>query len=212
MPILIPEELDLELDDLEHVYRLGGVTIPGCTTVLAAMGAIRGFGFLSLEQREFYQSRGKAGHKAIELMIKDEIDRRTIAKELKGYLKSWEIAVNQYKVEPMMLEGSPFVEVPLSHVSFRYGVRPDIVASINGVPSIVELKLTSGHTPATALQTASQLLAARLKIPELRNRYAFRLDRNGGPPDVRKYSDPSDEGVWLSMLNAYNWRKANKLL
>lgn len=205
------EELEIELDDIDHRYTLGGVTVPGCTSVLAAMGAIKGFGFLSQEDREFYQSRGHAGHRAVELLIRGELDRRTVVDEIRGYLKSWEIGAEEYRVEPIIVDGQPFVEQVLSHPSFRYGVRPDIAAYVNGVPSMVELKLTSAHTPATGLQLASQLLAARLRIPELKGRYAFRL-RPNQKPDVKKYTDMTDEGVFLSLLNGFNWRSKHKLL
>lgn len=205
-------ELDIELDDLEHRYTLGGVEIPGCTSVLAAMGAIRGFGFLSREDREFYQSRGHSGHKAMELAVRGELDRRTVAKDMKGYLQSWEIGVEEYKIKPIMLGEMPFVEKVLAHPVYRYGVKPDYVAEILSVPGVIEWKLTSAHAAATGLQTASQLLAAQLLVPDLRDRYAFRLDPKGGKPDVKKYTDLTDQGVWLSLLNGYNWRKKHKLL
>lgn len=204
-------DLDIELDDIEHRYTLGGIEVPGCTHVLQAMGAISGFGFLTEDERAYYQSRGHSGHKAVELLIRGELDRRTLPGIIKGYLKSWEIGVGEYGVEPIIVNGEPFVEQTLAHSVFRYGVRPDLAAKVKRVPSIVELKLTSAHNAATALQTASQLLAARQKIPDLRDRYAFRLIPNE-KPDVKRYSDPTDEGVWLSMLNSYAWLKKHNRL
>lgn len=207
----MPNELDIELDDFNHIYTLGGIQVPGCTSVLAAMGASKGFGFLTPAEREFYQSRGHAGHKAIELLIRGELDRRTVVNEIKGYLKSWEIGVKEYEIEPLVVDGQPFVERILCHQTFRYGVKPDVGALVRGVPSLIELKLTSAHAPATEIQLACQFLAAKPLIPDLKNKYAFRLIPNERP-DVRKYSDPSAEGVWLSLLNGYNWRAKNKLL
>lgn len=202
----------IELDDLDHVYRLNGIEVPGCTSVLAAMGATPSFNFLSVNDRAFYQSRGHSGHKAVELVVKGELDRRTVAKDMRGYLRSWEIGCEEYGVEPICDDQGPFVERVLAHPIFRYGVKPDLAAKVLRVPSVVEIKLTSNHTPATAIQTASQMLAAKLQIPDLRDRYAFRLDANGGKPDVKKYTDPTDEGVWLSLLNSYNWLTKHKLL
>lgn len=204
-------DLEIELDDIDHRYTLGGIEVPGCTRVLSAMGAITDFRFLADDERAYYQSRGHSGHRAVELLIRGELDRRTLPGIIKGYLKSWEIGVEEYGVEPIMVDGEPFVEKILAHSVFRYGVRPDLAARVRRVPSVVELKLTSAHNDATALQTASQLLAARQKIPELRDRYAFRLIPNE-KPEVKKYSDPTDEGVWLSMLNSYNWLSKHKRL
>lgn len=207
------QELEIELDDLTHKYTLGGIEIPGCTAVLQKMGATPSFGFLKPEELKWYQDRGHAVHKAVELFLRDSLDRRTLAKEIRGYLASWERGVKDYQVEVIRdIHGEPLVEKILLHPAFRYGVRPDIFALVRGKPSVIEIKATSQHNAATGLQTAAQRLAARSIELEVSERYAFRLDRDGGAPSVKRYQDPSDEGVWLSMLNSYNWKAKHKLI
>lgn len=206
---------ELELEPESHRYTLDGVVIPGCTQVLAAMGATPGFNFLTPEQLEFYRSRGHAVHKAVELSIRGELDKRTLdQKEVKPYLIGWERFCNDHKVDVKKLRGEMFVELPLHHRSFRYGVTPDVVAAVDGKEGVVEIKATSAHCPATGIQTAAQLIAVRdvYSLGPLANRIGLRLLREEPYYDMRYYTERSDEAVWLSLLNSYNWLTKHKLL
>src|SRR5712671_2125636 len=100
-------ELELEIES--HEYTLNGVTIPGCTFILGAMGAAPTYGFLSKEDREYYSTRGTAGHRAVELLIREELDKR-MSQELKKCLIGWERFVDDYGVEIIRINGQPFVE------------------------------------------------------------------------------------------------------
>src|SRR5262245_40575013 len=104
------DELDVELDDLLHRYTLNGLVVPGCTTVLSKVGAIKGFGFLKKEDREYYQSRGHAAHRSVELAICGTLDRRTLTAEIKSYLIGWERFCEDYGVEVLKYKDAPFVE------------------------------------------------------------------------------------------------------
>lgn len=206
-------ELEFEIES--HRYTLDGVQIPGCTHVLAAMGCTPGFNFLSLEDLEFYRSRGHAVHKAVELSIRGELDKRTLHQtEVKPYLIGWERFCNDHKVVVQRLKGEVFVETPLYHKAFRYGVTPDVVASVDGKQGVVEIKATSAHCPATGLQTAAQLIAVRTVFPlgPLAHRIGLRLLREEPYYDMKIYDERSDEAVWLSLLNSYNWLTKHKLL
>lgn len=206
-------ELELEIES--HRYTLDGVTIPGCTQVLAAMGATPGFLFLSPQELEFYRSRGHAVHRAVELAVCGTLDKRTIAAEVNPYLIGWDRFCEDHKVEVMEVDGEPFVERQLYHPAFRYGVTPDVVATVDGHSAVVEIKATSAHAPATGLQLAAQLLATRyeiLSLPKVVARIGLRLLPDEPYYDLRYYTDRSDEAVWLSMLNCYSWLSRNKLL
>lgn len=206
---------ELELDEDSHRYTLDGVTIPGCTSVLSAMGATPGFNWLTLQQLDFYRSRGKAVHKAVELAVCGTLDHRTIADEIKPYLIGWDRFSNDHKVNVLILNDGhgPFVERPLHHSVFRYGVTPDVVAKVDGASGVIEIKATSAHAPATGLQLAAQLLAAREKIPGLGPmRLGLRLLPKEPFYDMRYYTERSDEAVFLSLLNSYNWLAKHKLL
>lgn len=211
----MPELPELELDEASHVYRLDGVVIPGCTQVLKAMGCTPGFNFMSADLLEFYRSRGHAVHKAVELSIRGELDKRTLDKtEVKPYLVGWERFCSDHKVDVWSLEDdSPFTEVPLHHSAYRYGVTPDVVGSINNKSGVIEVKATSAHCPATGLQLAAQLIAVRQVAPQIGNqRIGLRLLKHEPYYDMKHYTERSDEAVWLSLLNSYNWLTKHKLL
>ena len=204
-------ELELDLDS--HRYTLDGVAIPGCTSVLAAMGATPGFNFLSPDELEFYRSRGHAVHSAVEYSVKGTLDRRSLVDEVKRYLEGWQRAVEDHKIEILEIDGEPFVERPLSHPIFRYGVKPDVVARIGKHSGPIEIKATSAHAPATGLQLAAQLIAIRNVMPKIGTmRIGLRLLPKAPYYDLKYYDDRSDEAVWLGMLNTYVWLKNNKLL
>jgi len=210
----MPELPELELDQ-NHIYRLDGVQIPGCTAVLSAMGCTPGFNWLTPEQLEFYRSRGHAIHKAVELAVCGTLDKRTIAAEINPYLIGWDRFCEDHKVEVMEVDGEPFVERQLYHPAFRYGVTPDVVATVDGHSAMVEIKATSAHAPATGLQLAAQLLATRyeiLSLPKVVLRIGLRLLPDEPYYDLRYYNERSDESVWLSLLNSYSWLAQHKLL
>lgn len=205
---------ELELEPESHRYTLDGVTIPGCTSVLAAMGATPGFNFLTPDELEFYRSRGHAVHRAIELAVKGTLDKRTIVSEVNPYLIGWDRFCEDHKVE-VIDDGEPFVERQLYHSIYRYGVTPDVLAVVDGQDAVVEIKATSAHAPATGLQLSAQLLAIRQVVPALPKhvaRVGLRLLQQEPYYDLKHYTERSDEAVFLSMLNTFNWLTKHKLI
>ncbi len=210
----MPELPELELDE-NHRYTLDGVTIPGCTQVLAAMGCTPGFNWLTPEQLDFYRSRGHAIHKAVELAVCGTLDKRTIAAEINPYLIGWDRFAEDHQVEVLEVDGEPFIERQLYHPAYRYGVTPDVVAIVDGHKSVVEIKATSAHAPATGIQLAAQLLAVRQVLPDLPKvvlRIGLRLLPEEPYYDLRYYNERSDESTWIGLLNSYNWLSQHRLL
>ncbi len=207
---MIPE---LELEPESHSYIWQGVRIPSCSEILSQVS--KGFGFLSKDDLTFYQDRGHMVHKAIELTIRGDMDKRSKgARDSLPYLESWNYFVSDYGFEPFEDDEGPFCERQLVHPSYRYGVTPDVVGMVKKRLAVVEIKSTSAHSPLTGLQTAAQALAVRLYLPKpclkLEDRYAVRLIP-GKHPEVKQYKAPSDEGVFLSLLNVLSWKIANKI-
>lgn len=207
---------ELELEPESHTYSLGGVTIPGCTQVLTAMGASRGFGFLKPDELRFYQTRGQAGHKAVELSVRGTLDKRTLPRIIKPYLIGFERFCNDYDFQVLIVDGEPFTERRLHHPVFRYGVTPDLAGTAKKLsvdPSTFEVKLTSAHAPATGLQLSAQRLAIKTVVPEIGDgRFGLRLLPVEPYYDLKRYTERSDEAVWISLLNGYNWRQRHNLL
>ncbi len=206
---------ELELDE-NHRYTLDGVQIPGCTQVLAAMGATPGFNFLAPDELEFYRSRGHAVHSCVEMSVKGSLDRRSAgAKAVRGYMIGWERAQNDLGITVLRLYGEPFVEIPLCHPVYRYGVKPDVVAYVEAYKDsgVIEVKATSVHDPATGIQLGSQLIAVRNVMPEIgKLRLGLRLLPEEPYYDPKPYTERSDEATWISLLNSFNWLTKHRRL
>jgi hypothetical protein len=154
-------------------------------------------------------------HSAVEYSVKGTLDRRTLVEEVRPYLTGWERAVNDLGIEPLIFRGEPFVEIPLCHPLYRYGVKPDVVAFVRMFKDSgpIEVKATSAHAPATGIQLGSQLIAVRHVLPEIgKLRLGLRLLPVEPFYDYRIYNDPADEAIWLSLLNSFNWLTKHKLL
>lgn len=206
-------EFELELDD-NHIYRLNGTSIPGCTQILAAIGATPGFNFLTPTELEFYRSRGHAVHKAIELHIKGTLDKRTIVDEVNPYLIGWDRFAEEHEFMPFVWNGELVIERPIHHDLFTYGVTPDVLGEVDGVSAVIEVKATSAHAPATGLQLAAQLDAAvrTYGYPASSHRIGLRLMPEAPYYDMRYYTERSDRSTWMSMVSTYHWLKSHKLL
>lgn len=211
-----PKMPELELEPESHKYSLDGIQIPGCTQVLAAMGCTPGFNFLAPDELEYYRSRGTAVHSCVEMTVKGTLDRRSAgAKAVKGYMIGWERAQNDLGIIVLRLNGELFVEIPLSHPVYRYGVKPDVVAFVERFNDSgpIEIKATSAHAAATGIQLGSQLIAVRYVLPDIgKLRMGLRLLPEEPYYDMKIYDERSDEAVWLSLLNSYNWLSKHKLL
>lgn len=206
--------MDFTLDD-NHVYRLDGRVIPGCTSVLKALGCYRGLEFISPQDREWHGERGKAIASAVELSARGTLDKRTLDKTVKPYMIGWERAQNDLGIRVLDFNGAPFVEVPLCHPVMKYGVKPDVIAWVETWKDsgAVEIKATANDNPATGIQTAAQLIAVRAVMPEIgRLRASLRLLTAEPFYRFKVYDNPMDETTWLSMLNTYRWLDAHKLL
>lgn len=213
-------EPDLEFTDLDHKYSLRGVEIPSCTRVLTAVGAAPSFWFLTEQELKYYQDRGSAVHKTIELLIKGKLDKRG-PKWLKPYIAGWERFANDYNVEVIdfdhestvgMLCG-PFVERPLHHEIYRYGVTPDVVAKVNGIVSVIEIKATSSHSPATAIQCSAQAMAVGQALDcENIDRWAVRLLPDEPYFEPKHFTERGDRSTWIGMLSTYNWLTRHNMI
>lgn len=207
-------DLDFTLDD-NHVYRLKGKVIPGCTGVLKAFGFYDYLQFLSEDEREWHRNRGHAIAKAVELSLRGTLDKRTLDKTVRPYMVGWERAQRELGITVLELNGEPFVEVPLCHAKEEYGVTPDLVAHVQALRDSgpIEIKATANNSAATPIQTACQLRAVRTVMPEIgKLRASLRLLPEAPYYDLKVFQDPMDEVYWVSLLNTYRLLTKHKLL
>lgn len=213
-------EFDLEPD--EHRYTFNGSEVPATTRILEL--ARKSLAGIPLKVLQTATDRGKAVHKAVELHVKKDLDRRQLQKDVKLRLDRFCRFVDFYKVEIIVLPvqnymptffGGVLCEVPMVHPVWRFGVTADIgLCLIEGDLGLVEVKATSTHNDATALQTSSQ----QNTINHLLEKFGYKVERrcsvrltSDEKPDVRFYKDPADWSSFLSFMNVHNWRKVHKI-
>lgn len=177
--------------DPERVARhlVDDKPVVSVTELLKSMGVIDQKGF-----DEFHAQRGKAVHKATEIIDKGQaLDWETVDSRIHGYLKA-------YKMFKELTSFSPSaVEIPL--FSDRLGVATciDRIGTLNGTPSIVEIK-TGTKSRWHLLQTALQFQIALDNKINVAWRRALYL-RTDGTFKIEPHDDISD----LSAAEALVW-------
>ena len=217
------EDLDFELEPDTHRYIYKGSEVPASTRILEL--ARKPLDGIPRQALALATERGNSCHTAVELHIREDLDKDSLTREIGARLDSWKFFEDDYKVTPLQLYSADvprmfahkmkdglLLEVPLVHPVFMYGVTPDLgLAIVNGALSTVEVKATSTNNDATALQLASQVKAIEhwfnVKVEE---RYGVRLVPNKRP-DVMRYTDKADWATFLSFMNVSNWRKVHKI-
>lgn len=142
--------------------------------------------------------RGTYVHWACRLMDEDDLDWKDIAPEYLGYVEAYAEAKIKWRIR------SRFVEKPIYHPEYRYGVTPDREAIIlDGDPAIVELK-TGTMMDWTRYQTAAQDMAIHAWEPNPeeesgRRRIGIEL-KSTGKFRVKEFDDPDDYDTWRACL------------
>src|SRR5215831_2246736 len=158
----------LEFDEEVHRYYLGGVQVPGVTSILEGAGLID-YSFLG-DRRELYLERGRKVHKATH-----EDDDQDLSEgwsdEILGYLEGWRAFRCDFGFVPRLIEHR------VCSPAHGYAGTLDRVGRIrDGTELIVDLK--SGIAPkAVRYQLAAY--AACLPHPRTLNRRCVELHRDG---------------------------------
>jgi hypothetical protein len=219
------DELDFWLEPDSHVYTYMGASVPACTATLEL--ARPPLDTMPKHVLAKATQRGRDTHKAVELHAKGDYDGRTGSEAVRSRMRQWQQFLSDYNVEFIKVDtsriASPLlralfdksrllVEIPLVHPVFHFGVTPDIgLALVHRVPSLIEVKATSRHNRATALQTAAQkatinyIFGGIPGFPKVEGRYGVRLTGHG-KADVKPYRDETDWSSYMSFLNVHNFR------
>lgn len=192
----------LTFDEVEHIYRLNGVKIPGYSEISKITGIVD-YGTTPEYFLEPARKFGTAGHYATRLWDKGILEETSLSAPLIPCLNEYKQFLQDYKVEILQ----EYIETPVCSFRYRYGTTPDRICLIKGGLSVLELKFVESMQPGTAIQTAAQKIAAEeyYKI-KIKARYGLQIPLVGKcKPHI--YKDKGDENSWLCFLGAYNWRQ-----
>lgn len=133
-------------DEATHTHRIGGVIVPGITTVLKPL---QDFSTIPPHILEAKRQWGSAVHKSVELYCLDCLDLETLDTALVGPLHGFQNWLKQQKFNP-----SDFiVETPMGDASLMVACIPDLI--LDG-QAIIEIKTRKAHMLTDSIQTVCQ--------------------------------------------------------
>lgn len=193
-----------DFDPTTHTYRIDGKIVPGVTSIIRAI--LPGF-----QATYWYLTRGKAAHRACELLDQGRLDWLSVDPEIMPRVRAWE----QFRKD----FGGTVVanELPLTHSVYRYGGTLDRVLYKDG--RLVQIDLKNSVEPQVRLQLGfySILWTAHEPLTPISCAGAVELMDNGRYrcyPD--KFLSGSDlrwaEKQALALLTVYGFAEKHGLL
>jgi len=178
-------------------YKIGGVKLPGVTTILKEVGAID-----TRWAQQWHLDRGTAVHKTIELHNKGVLDYDSIDPEVTPYFEQWLEFENVSEIKVLTSEKK------VTHETLLYGGTLDMIAELNGEKVLIDLK-TGGKAPWHSLQTAAYAMAylqsTDLKLPPYVKRFTLYLSGEGMANLSRHENDEQDCFAFQGFLSVFNW-------
>ncbi len=195
--------LGLQFDEARHWYTYDGLPLVSVTTVLREMGIVVMSPDIPPHVLEFARQRGKAVHKAIEHHHGGTLDLATVDPRFTGYLDGYLSFLSQSGFQPAGFEKS------LAHARLGFAGRPDVWGDLNGVPTVIDVKVTASVKPEVGIQLAAyRLLLTENGVPTT-NRAVVQLIKDGSWK-LHPMKDPGDEHEFKSALYCFQRRKKRK--
>lgn len=194
-------------DTEKHLYLLNGIKIPSCTEILTAGG----FSDYSCVRRGVMEKSANDGaiiHKLTEFNDRGTLDDGSVDPKLVELLDDYNKVLKARGIQFF----DEWIERPVYHPSYKYGVTPDRIGKYKGEVAVFEIKTTASFMPECALQTAGQKLAVEaMSGLKVKRRFAIRL-KEGQEPKVKEHKGRADEFVFIGAVNGWHWRNENKRL
>lgn len=192
-------------DEMAHSYAVEGQPVGGTTAYIEAV--YRQFDGVPSDDLIRKRDLGIAVHAWCELDDLGQLDGYGAVPELvKPRLEAWRTYKREMGFTPCGVELLVFSK------RYRFCGRVDAIGMFAHAPdrlAVVDRKVVRRISPATRLQTAGYLQAARETFPgePIELRAAVQLCEDGRPRMDGKgfYDDPSDLGVFLSCVSAANF-------
>ena len=191
-----------------HSYHLDGVRLPSVSEIIAPLVD---YSMVSMATLAFAATRGKAVHKACELLDFGELDEDSVDPRIAGYVDGY---------RKFLFDFSPLwsiIETPMYHPSLLYAGTPDRFGVAGGVRAVVDLKSIAAETPAVFVQCSGyDLMVEELGGSGAEEMWALYL-KPDGTYRLRTSTSKRDEQTFLGCLRHYRgkaiidaWKGRNK--
>lgn len=149
-------------------------------------------------------------HKMIHFYEMEKLKRDTLDPILEMILQAWERCKSSHKIEVL------HSEVKIVSTQYGFAGTLDIIATVRGIPGVIELK-TRPYNPTTdMLQTAAYQQAYNESYKDIKARRrwfcGFNLEGNYEFFEIKKIpGHPDHLNVFLSVLAIFKWKGVSRL-
>ena len=190
-----------------HEYRIDGVVVPSVTQVLKASG-LSNFDFVDPKLLERNSAFGDAVHAAIQFKCKGTLDEETVDEAIKPYVQSWDNFVEDFQFVPKQNEVQGF------HPVYRYAYTIDLLGEINNGGKYAGIAVGDIKTGQPKPSDLIQLGGYKLAVERQRHIFILYLNpeiKPRGYKTVFAINNKKEQGIFLSALSLFNFKKENKL-
>lgn len=185
----------ITFDEAKHEYRRTdtGVLVPNVT------GILKNAGLIDDDIDPYYLERGRHIHKACEYYDLDILDYDSLRDDIAGFIQSY---VTFRDESPDVLISRDGVEKIVYNEAWNYAGTIDRICLVNGLPAVIDLK-SGGIERWHGLQLSGYSLA----IGGGYRRYGLYLHGDGKKATLHEFDDPSEDDVFLGLVNFNHWSK-----
>jgi hypothetical protein len=204
----------LTFDAAQHAYTLVGTPVRSVTQILHRVGLVN-FDDVPPSILEAARARGTAVHQAIHYFNEHDLDVLDFAETFPayaGYVQSWIRLMDSGRLRTVLCEHR------VASLRPRYAGTLDWIGTLDGEAALIDFATGHPEDVCKHLQTAAYVLAATtwadcadesalrafIRAHPFIVRYAARLDRRGGLPQLTPYRDPRDLSAFLLLAQAVN--------
>ena len=174
-------------DDKTHLYFLNNKAIPSVTEIIGTVLPRYNTG------NDFYLNKGKALHKAIALILQDNLDETTIDERLAKKVAAGKKAIQELQIQPIL------IETPLCHKTLGFAGTPDVLDKSGRL-----FDIKSSHEELTVIPQLGGyyelLVHNKYKVKEI-NELVL---QDNGKYKLYKYDIKYAKQIFLAVLTVYN--------
>lgn len=172
----------LVFDPLKHEYRVNGESIPFVTKILAFDDPL-----IAKYATTFHRDRGLAIHKAIKLLLADDLDEESLDPRIRPFIETFKRFILESGFKPIL----DLCETPQYDEDLWYAGTPDLIGFLNGRLVLIECKTaTLGYAD---IQTSAY---ARF----FNNPARFGLRLGADKYALKPFTNPADWNVFYNKL------------
>ncbi|MDI6739030.1 MAG: hypothetical protein QME74_01530 [Candidatus Edwardsbacteria bacterium] len=180
----------VRLDSEHHEYRdAAGVVIPHVTAVLQAAGVID---YSWMPDREWHMTRGKAIHRACDLLARGLLDEASVDPRIQGYVAAFGRFMSESGCRVLETERLCY------HRAYGYSGMADVLTIIGDRPWVLDAK-TTAVPPSAGPQTAAYMQALNTELEtKIEKRGGLALRKDG----TYRLVEFTGEDDWLDFVAA----------